>query len=94
MIIPEGSKVHYEIATCTGASCPEVSPVADGTSVTMTCTGVEAGSTLASTGLTCGSESSNEVVCTGTVGSDSLTSSDQDVTITCLLYTSPSPRDA
>jgi len=45
------------------------SPASDGTAVTTTCTGVEAGAVISIPNMTCGAEAGGQVVCTGTVGS-------------------------
>ena len=44
------------------------SPASDGTAITTTCTGVEAGAVITIPNMTCGAEALGQVVCTGTVG--------------------------
>ncbi|MEZ5472076.1 MAG: Ig-like domain-containing protein [Marinicella sp.] len=56
-------------------------PAMTGATVTATCTGVETGATLTIPGYSCGVESNNEVICTGTVGVDNV-DGDEVATVT------------
>jgi len=59
-------------------------PANNTTSVTTTCTGVETGAVVTIPNMSCGTEASNEVVCTGTVGvgGGEITVSNDTVTVT------------
>lgn len=56
------------IAPATPVCSTSPSPANNGTLVITTCTGVETGAVITIPNMSCGIESGNEVVCTGTVG--------------------------